>query len=133
LLGFSKVLAASGLATSTLADLLSLRTRPQGRHEVVLRRVVFQLTGEWLGRHGGDIPFDAGARMSTYIAACPTLRVEVGAAYVRALEKLQQLKQTNPGIVSSVARHAGVSRRRIWSLKDPEKQEEVCAIIALIS
>jgi hypothetical protein len=133
LLGFSKVRAASGLATSTLADLVSLRTRPQRRHEVVLRRVIFQLTGEWLGRHGGDVPSDAGVRLSTYVEACPKWREEVGAAYEGALEKLRQLRRENPGIVSSVARQAGVSRRRIWGLRDPERQEVVHAIIALMN
>jgi hypothetical protein len=133
LLGFSQVQAAFGLATSTLADLVSLRTRPQKRHEVLLRRVTFRLTGKWLAAHGEEVPHDAGARLSSYVASCSTWRAEVNDAYEHALAKLRRLKLTDSGIVSLVARQAGVSRRRIWGLRDPERQEEVYAIVSLIA
>jgi len=121
------------MASSTLADLFSMRTRPQIRHEVTLRRVTYRLTGDWLERYGNEVPFDAGARLSTYIVAYQKWREEVGAAYERAIDRLQQLKRKDRRAVSLVAQQAGVSSKRIGHLKDPEKQEQVYLIVALMT
>jgi hypothetical protein len=60
-------------------------------------------------------------------------REEVGAAYERAIDRLQQLKRKDRRAVSLVAQQAGVSSKRIGHLKDPEKQEQVYLIVALMT
>lgn len=132
LIGFTKVREAADLPSSTLADLISFRTRPQRRHELLLRRTTFELAGAWLERHGEVTPRDFTSRLSKFIEAFPRWRDDVSQAYQQSLAKLERLKKKNRGIVSLVAAQAGVSRKRIGSLKDPQKQEDVYLIIALL-
>jgi hypothetical protein len=40
-------------------------------------------------------------------------------------------RKKHPGSISRVAQQSGVSRRRIWKLRDPELREKVVSVVAI--
>jgi hypothetical protein len=53
----------------------------------------------------------------------------VGEDYGAGLSELRQISRQTPGIVGAIAAEAGVSRRRLWTLRDPTRQARVADAI----
>lgn len=129
-LGFEAVRASTRIPESTLSDLISLRTRPQRRHEVSVRRAVHALSGEWLKNRDHVVPGDSTSRLATFVAEYDEWSEVTASYYEWAVGMLSTWKK-HPGSISRVAQQSGVSRRRIWKLRDPELREKVVSVVAL--
>jgi len=123
-LGFARVASKSGIAPSTLADLFSFRTHPQSRHAKRLVRIAALLAAEWLQSHQEPVPPDTASRLALFNSRYDEWAAHVHDDYEWAVKVLKGV-QRQSGLISKVAKASGVSRRRIWKLKDPELQQAV--------
>jgi hypothetical protein len=120
-----EVVIDTGLAQSTFADIASGRTRPHKRTERVLRHYAYRRAGHWLKDRNIDAPSDSGARQALYLDRRREWLERVHASYSEAVANLKREALTKPGLIGEVSSAAHVSRRRIFSLKDPLLQERV--------
>jgi RNA-directed DNA polymerase len=101
------------------------RIRAIARHERILRPAAVELAAERLRMWNQEAPGEPSALLAVYLREARRRDEESASRYEEALARLATLKSERRGAVESVWRRAGVSRRRLWTLRDPVLRKAV--------
>ena len=82
--------------------------------------------------HDEESPASAEPRLTRFLELHAAWAEETKSEYEWALKTMTNLKRSHASVVGEVARLSGVSRRRVWLLKDPTKQAEVVSAVTLV-